>query len=134
MKRSNALKRTPLKPSTARLRRTTRLRYRSKRREAASGERRAFVRAFLAEHPTCQVCPYLRPTWRASVDVHESLRRSAGGAIVPGPKATEQGQTFWALCRDCHDRLTNPIGRFREYALRMGWIQTKFRRTHDTLV
>ena len=64
----------------------------------------------------------------ASEHVHESIRRSKGGAIFPGAKADYQGQTFWAVCEPCHDKLTNPVGAFRVLALEHGWNQSGFRR------
>ena len=128
MKRSAIARRTPLAPGSYRLKRNKRVRQISRKTAAAKNERRAFVAEFLARHPTCAVCPALRATWRSSVDVHETLRRSAGGAIVPGPKADAQGQEFLAVCRDCHDRLTNPVGEFREQAIRLGWIQSRYNR------
>ena len=71
--------------------------------------RRAFVRARLTAQPFCEAGLPRRCQGR-SVDVHEAIPRSAGGAIVPGPKADEQGQEFFALCRNCDDHITvNPL-------------------------
>ena len=103
--------------------------FQSAKRKAAAPERRAFVAEFLAEHPMCQIT--FPDVWRCpnpSVDVHESLRRSAGGAIVPGEKATAQGQTFWAVCRECHEMLTNPDKWEKVIALERGWIQSRYNR------
>ena len=117
----NGLTRSPLKRGTGLAARTTGIPRQSAKRKRLSGERAAFVKRFLGTHPTCQVC------WRKqSVDVHESLRRSAGGAIVPGPKADAQGQTFIAVCRGCHEMLTNPTAEERDRALAAGWIQSRF--------
>ena len=126
VKTHSRLKRSGLKRGASRLKRSP-INHRSPRRQALQDDRRAFVAELLGRYPNCQVCPYLRARPRPAVDVHETLRRSAGGAIVPGQQATAQGQTFLALCRNCHNQLTNPVGRFREYALRMGWIQSRFR-------
>lgn len=126
MKTYRNLKRSGLKRRASRLKRSP-INRQSPKRQAVQVDRRAFVADLLARYSNCQVCPYLRARPRPAVDVHETLRRSAGGAIVPGDKATAQGQTFLALCRGCHNQLTNPVGRFRQYALRMGWIQSRFR-------
>jgi len=125
MRTYRVLKRSPIKRGATRLKRSP-INHRSPKRQALQDDRRAFVTQMLERYATCEVCPYLRARPRPAVDVHETLRRSAGGAIVPGEQATAQGQTFLALCRGCHDQLTNPVGSFREYALRMGWIQSRF--------
>ena len=127
----NGWKRSELKRGAGLAARTTGIPRQSAKRKRLSGERRAFVQEFLGDHPWCQVCPNLRPTWRASVDVHESLRRAAGGAIVPGPKADAQGPTFWAVCRTCHDTLTSPSAEERDRALAAGWIQSRFKGAAD---
>ena len=54
----------------------------------------------LAERPNCElrspVC-----TGRAQA-IDEALKRSAGGAIVPGELAGEQNQRFYAACNPCN--------------------------------
>lgn len=72
--------------------------------------------ALLTEKPNCEV------KWNAqcqqrSVDVHEVINRSQGGAIVPGPKADAQGQRFVATCRPCHTEITDHPAEAR----RRGW-------------
>ena len=121
MKRVGTKRRTPLRRSNTPLSRSP-IPRQSPQRKRLSVKRRAFVAQFLADHRLCQVCRR-----RGSRDVHESLRRSAGGAIIPGPKADRQGQTFWAVCRTCHDMLTSPTAEERELALARGWIQSRFR-------
>lgn len=56
--------------------------------------RRAFVARILAERPDCQANITGICTWR-SVDVHEVIRRSAGGDILADSNVR-------ALCRACH--------------------------------
>ncbi len=126
MKTHRGLKRTGLRRGTSRLARTrlparTRgIPRQSAKRAAGSGERRAFVAGFLAEHPCCEMCG------DPSTEVHESIRRSKGGAIVPGPKATRQGQTFHALCHDHHDLCTNPVGEQIPWLIERGFNQSGF--------
>ena len=119
--RRTPLTRSPLKRGAGLAARRTGIPRQSAKRKRLSVERRAFVQEFLGEHRLCQVCRR-----RGSRDVHESLRRSAGGAIVPGPKADAQGQTFIAVCRGCHEMLTNPTAEERDRALAAGWIQSRF--------
>lgn len=94
MKRSPLLRKTPL-------RRTSRLRPRSKATEQLYVQRRAFVREFLTENPRCQIAWDGRCRGRAE-GVHEVVKRSHGGAIIPGPKADAQGQRFMAACHPCN--------------------------------
>lgn len=119
------MKRTPMKPSTYRLKKTAINRQSAKRKKAYAGKdgRRAFVARLLAERPWCQVgrcVPKNGSLWNArSVDVHEKIPRSAMGAIVPGEKADAQGQVFYAVCRACHDFVhSNP-----KWAKERGWLQ-----------
>ncbi len=121
----NGLRRTPLSRGTSRLART-RLPARtrginsvSRKRAAVSGERRAFVAEFLAEHRWCGMCDE-----RPSAEVHESIRQGKIGARVPGEKATKQGQTFHALCHRCHDICTNPVGAQIAWLTERGFIQS----------
>lgn len=105
------MKKSALKRSTYRLKRVG-IRRRSKKREAAySGPlgRRAFVKAYLEQWQYCVVGLQNKETASLctgdSKDVHEKISRSALGAIVPGEKATQQGQVFFTVCRACHDFL-----------------------------
>lgn len=109
MKRTPMVRRTPLARETAVLKRTALpratkpIRTRSLRRErtyAGPGGRRRFVADTLAARPSCEVRSEV--CTGAAVDVHESILRSRGGAIVPGPLADAQGQRFFAICRSCH--------------------------------
>lgn len=110
------MKRTPLKPSTYRLKKVA-IRRRSKKTEALYVTRRAFVKAFIEANPFCAVmwedCTIL------TQDVHEWWSRGAGGAIVPGPKADIQGQRFIPICRRCHGELDLQPDRAKE----QGWIR-----------
>lgn len=108
------MKRSPMKPSTKPLARspmkraTKPMAQRSaKRRRAYAGNagRAQFVADYLARVPVCEV---LTPVCqRATVDVHESILRSRGGAIVPGVLAQLQRQRFFAICRACHAYVHN---------------------------
>ena len=95
----------------------------SKKRKAEAAGRRAFVAKLLAERPWCQIgrcVPKNGSLWNArSVDVHEKIPRSAMGAIVPGEKADEQGQVFFAVCRACHDY----IHLHPKWAKEEGWLK-----------
>ena len=96
------MKRTPLRRTTGLSRSTTPIRKRSKRVAALYREQRIpLVRRLLAERPACEIA------WDAncrgrSESVHEVIKRSHGGAIVPGPKAEAQGQRFVAACLPCN--------------------------------
>lgn len=97
----------------------------SPKRKALAGPRRAFVRRFLQEHPWCMVAWHPDCTG-VSIEVHEALRRGKGGASIPGPKATRQGQKFWAVDRRCHDALTNPPSAlFQALAIQEGWVMNQ---------
>jgi hypothetical protein len=81
---------------------------------AGAEGRRAFVARILGARPDCEANITGICTWR-SVDVHEVLRRSAGGDIV------DDGNVK-ALCRPCHDWIhTHP----RE-ARRLGLLASRF--------
>ena len=94
----------------------SRLKSRSKkmsRTYSKPGGRRDFVEFMLREYPWCMAKLPDLCTGR-SVDVHEIVPRSAGGAILPpgGPDTWRDPAVlnqFSALCRRCHDFLTfNP--------------------------
>jgi hypothetical protein len=118
MTKWNGLTRSPLSRSRKPIKRM------SAKREAVSEERRAFVADMLERFPVCPV------SWEnctvRTVDVHEALPRSAAGAIVPGEKATAQGQKFWALCRPCHSQITNPTALERMVAIEAGWLISRW--------
>ena len=132
MNKWNGLKRTELKRGTSRLKRSPfvwqhkPIPQQSAKRKAIAPQRAEFVRALLTSHPSCQAVLSGVCTGR-STEVHESIRRSAGGAIVPCEKATAQGQTFWALCHSCHEVCTNPSAEQRDMLLGRGLIQSRFR-------
>ena len=76
----------------------------------------------LEEHPMCQACPvfaehdklatYVR---RASVDVHEIIRRSQGGSIL-------DKNNLMCVCRPCHNRIgNNPQLSFDLGLAKHGW-------------
>lgn len=76
--------------------------------------RRAFVARILRQRPECEA-RIVGACTGASVDVHEVLRRSAGGDIVDDANVR-------ALCRPCHDWIhTHP----RE-ARRLGLLASRF--------
>ena len=112
MTRWNGLTRSPLKRRRKPIKRV------STKREAATPERRAFVKRFLREHPACEMCG------DPSTEVHESIRQGKLGKRVPGPKATRQGQTFHALCHDHHDLCTNPVGEQIPWLIERGFNQS----------
>lgn len=105
------LKQTAMKRGTkpmrsgAPMKRTTPINHRSKRRRAeyaGKGGRAQFVADTLERIPNC-VIRWPGVCVDRAVDVHESILRSRGGALVPGPKAEAQGQRFYSCCRPCHD-------------------------------
>jgi len=124
------VKRTPLKRSTKQLTRTPLNASRqpiprqSAKRKAVAPERRKFVAEFLADNPVCEIS-WDNCTVR-SIDVHEALPRSAGGAIVPGEQADMQGQRFVSVCRMCHGQLTNPTALERLAAIEAGWLISRY--------
>ena len=112
----------PLQRSTGLPPRTKAIPKRSPERVRDDVKRRAFVKRFLREHPCCQIQWHPDCTKR-SVECHEALRQGRGGARIPGPTAARQGQRFWAVCRLCHDALTNPPSAlFQALAIEEGWI------------
>lgn len=98
------------------LKRTGRLKPRSKKTDDVYVERRKLVKRLLTERPFCEACPvfaahdnkitYVR---RPSQDIHEILRRSQGGSILDEPN-------LLAVCRPCHRR----IGDSPELAFNLG--------------
>ena len=109
------MRRTPLRRVTG-LSRSTALRPRSRKMTRAYVGRRAFVAATLAERPRCEIAWDERCRER-SESVHEVVKRSHGGALVPGPRAEAQGQRFVAACLPCNGAVEDhPAG-----ARRRGW-------------
>ena len=96
--KSSPLRRTAMKPRTKPMKARS-----AKRVKTYTGDdgRAAFVVATLEARPFCEVRSMVCS--RRAIDVHESIIRSRGGAIVPGPLATLQGQRFFSICRICHD-------------------------------
>jgi 5-methylcytosine-specific restriction endonuclease McrA len=80
------------------LRRLTRLRPFSPRREALRADRAECRRTVLARaRGRCEACPKLHDgPGRPAADVHELLPRSAGGSITDPDNCI-------AICRACHD-------------------------------
>jgi len=126
--RNSLKRRTPLRRSQASLKRRG-ISRQSRKRERLSEERRHFVSRYLLLHPYCQIG--LCPEGTLSREVHEALRRSAGGEIVPGPKADAQGQKFWAICRDCHETVTNPTAIQQALAIQEGWVISRYARASN---
>jgi hypothetical protein len=90
------MKRTPLRPKSAKQARIDRLRKK--------------IRTELFElHPLCQRCGKRPPT-----DLHEPLPRSQGGD--PTDKAS-----VTAICRECHSEIHNNP----EQARRDGWLRSR---------
>jgi hypothetical protein len=95
----------------------TLLRRISRKRRAALPARTAFNKTLPHD---CEV--QSRVCTGRAVDWHETIPRSAGGEIVPGPRAKVQGQRFWAACRSCHSYLHDHPGE----AYRAGWLQRRY--------
>ncbi len=105
------MKRTALKRSTKPMRK------RSKKTEAryagtdGKGEgRRAFVARILTARTTCEACGE-----QPATDVHEKLRRSAGGSI------TDDANVL-ALCRPCHEW----VHHHPEAAMKRGLLESRY--------
>ena len=121
--RHTIMKRVHLKPSTTPLKRSP-INRRSKKTEdlyAGTDGRRAFVERHLHLNAFCVVRKECKLIASVAVDVHERTPRSAMGAIVPGEKADEQGQVFFAVCRPCHDF----IHRDPSWSREKGFLQPK---------
>ena len=98
------MKRSPLIRRIG-LRRGTSLRFRSRRMARLYRLRRKFVGAFL-DGRQCEGRRVIPGECFGAMTVHEAIRRSALGEIIPGPKADAQGQRFHALCAGHHDYVT----------------------------
>ena len=72
----------------------------SPRRAAENRVRKAFTADLLAMYPNCQIASPM--CTGMATQVHEAIKRSQGGAIVPGAKATAQGQRFYTSCTNCN--------------------------------
>lgn len=68
----------------------------SAKRRAAMPARRAFNKTLPRD---CQIRS--ENCWGRASSWHEKVKRSHGGAIVPGPTADAQGQVFFASCSPC---------------------------------
>lgn len=68
--------------------------------------RRKFVATFLDGRP-CEGRDVIPGECFGAMSVHEAIRRSAMGAILPGPVADAQGQRFHALCAGHHSYVTD---------------------------
>lgn len=85
--------------------------------------RRDLVARLLADRPWCEVCQQLRTTENPdalvlpSRDVHEVLRRSAGGDILDPSNCL-------AVCRPHHDR----IHRSPTWAMERGFLKSRYER------
>lgn len=98
------------------------MRHRSAKKEAEYRLRRPLVARLLSERPWCEACPVFAAhdgkttyTRRASVDVHELVRRSQGGSIL-------DEENLMCVCRDCHRRIGNhPQLAFDLGLARHGW-------------
>jgi len=116
-------RRKPLKRS-GNIKRTSRIKPRSKKMEALYVDRRAFVVKILGERPYCEACPKFAQhdglkTYNRfpSRDVHELVRRSQGGSIL-------DEKNVLAVCRKCHDR----IGREPKLAVELGLAKRSWER------
>ena len=90
----------------------------SKKRARLQVKRRLFVEELLADHPWCDAvvgdgaCHNRGGNplyWRnRAVDVHETLNRSQGGALIPEdlPADVDPSTHFKVVCRSCHDWIT----------------------------
>jgi hypothetical protein len=95
------------------------MRRRSPKQARLYVERRAFVNAFL-RGKACEAIGVAPGQCFGELTVNEVLRRSAGGAIVPGPKADAQQQVFQALCVGHHSYVTDHPKWARENGFQKG--------------
>lgn len=99
------------------------VRARSKKRQAITPERQAFVAEMIRQRPTCEFTAGYRCT-QPSVDVHEWRRRSQGSPIVPSQGLIPE--LVRVLCRVHHDLITNEpfVGAALGYSElpKKGWI------------
>ena len=116
MKRKKPLQqKTPLK-------RGGKLNQRSQKTTKKYEERRPLVARLLKERPACEACPVFARhdgvatfTQRASVDIHEVVRRSQGGSIL-------DESNLLAVCRVCHRRIGDyPALAFSLGLAKHGW-------------
>lgn len=91
-----------------------RLRPRSAKQAKAYVARRKFVAEFLAANPWCQA--RLEGCTGASVDVHEIVRRSHGGAIFPGQEGKRE-TGYLSVCRSCHNWISTHPKLAQEHGL-----------------
>ena len=100
------MKRTALRRVTGLSRSTTPIRKRSRKMAKVYVERRRFVAEFLRGR-FCEGMNVMPGPCFGALTVHESIRRSQLGSILPDAKAKAQGQTFHALCRWHHGYVTD---------------------------
>lgn len=95
--------------------------------EAEYTLRRPLVKRLLEERPWCEACPVFAKhdekitySRNRSVDIHELIRRSAGGSIL-------DETNLMAVCRDCHIR----IGNQPALAIELGLAKSKWEKNSD---
>ena len=75
----------------------------------------AFTRAVQRARPNCEI------RWEdctgRSQGVHHVIKRSHGGALLPGPDADRQGQEFVSACNRCNQDIERFPGRARAEGL-----------------
>lgn len=108
------MKRSSLKRSTKPMRkRSAKMQARYAGTDGKGEGRRVFVERILRERPICQctsICSFA-----AATDVHEMLRRSAGGSI------TDDANVL-AVCRRCHTWIhANPA-----QAIALGYLKSRY--------
>lgn len=91
------MKRKPLKRSTGRLKRKSRIRPVSKKRRKRNAEVREFRAGLKEEIRRCEICTQVKP-----LDCHEITRGS-----YARQRALDQRACILVLCRDCHNVLTD---------------------------
>ena len=72
----------------------------AKHKLAEQREYKAWARDFCEANPRCEIHSKLCTTHTQGV--HHVIKRSAGGARMPGLLATEQGQVFVPACNRCN--------------------------------
>lgn len=109
------MKRTEMKRSTKPMaKRSAKAKARYAGTDGKGEGRRDFVRRILDERPECEVA---LPQWcdRQATEVHEKLRRSAGGSI------TDDANVL-AVCHWCHQWVhANPA-----MSLKKGWLVSRY--------
>lgn len=109
MKRT-PLRRSPMKPSQSRLKRSAGIRKQSRKRAAVSGDERQLYADVVAEAGRCERCETL-----PAIEAHHLMRRSSG-------KKRLERENLVGLCRPCHDF----IHRNPKWAYENDWLRSKF--------